>query len=211
MYEYTVDENQQKNYYFFIDGQNYPHDVRMRFCVERNAILSVELLIACTSVNLVIDCILQGEGADVRIMGAYSVDASHVVKVISMQHHKAAHTRSVMVMKGVLRDSACAHYHGTIRVEKDAHNAYASQENKNIVLSNNARAVSVPNLEVLTHDVKCFHGSAVSRFDKEQLFYAASRGINEIAAQRLLLNAFFANLFTDKMLNNKVTMLIDRN
>ncbi|HLW73369.1 MAG TPA: SufD family Fe-S cluster assembly protein [Candidatus Babeliales bacterium] len=207
--EYIIGENQQKNYSFLLDATTTAHDVHIRFYVERNAVLKVEMLIVHTNVNVIINCILRGEGADAHIMGAYIVDAAHKVHINTMQHHTVEHTRSTLMMKGVLRDSAHAHYHGTIRVEKEAQGTYASQENKNIVLSNNARAVSVPSLEVLTHDVHCFHGSAIGRFDEEQLFYAESRGIDEKTAQRLLLNAFFADIFVDEMMKEKVRAYCD--
>jgi len=208
MHEYIVGENQHKNYSFLIDETTATRDMHIRFYVERNAVLVAEILIAHTDVNVSIDCVVRGEGADVRIMGAYVLDASNKVQINTTQHHTVAHTRSMLIMKGALRDNAYAHYHGTIRVEKEAHGAYTSQENKNILLSNNARALSVPSLEVLTHDVHCFHGSAIGRFDEEQLFYAASRGIDEKKAQQLLLNAFFADLFVDARLRDQVGLLI---
>ena len=96
----------------------------------------------------------------------------------------------------------------TVRMEKEARGAYASQENKNMLLSSGARALSVPSLEVLTHDVHCFHGSAIGRFDEEQLLYAGSRGIDEKTAQRLLLHAFFADLFSDMGLKEKMEILV---
>jgi Fe-S cluster assembly protein SufD len=214
--EYTVGENQHKHYSFLIDQKTAgdlsdealaKSDQHIRFYVERNAKLNVEILIASTT-NVHIECILRGVGAEVSISGAYILDASHKAQITTVQRHRAAHTQSSLIMKGLLRDSAQAQYHGTVLIEKDAQGSCASQENKNILLSNGARAVSVPNLEVLTHDVRCAHGSAVGRFDEEQLFYAASRGIDEISAQHLLSTAFVADLFTDEMLKNKVIELL---
>jgi Fe-S cluster assembly protein SufD len=179
----------------------------IRFYVERNAKLVVEMLIASTA-NVHIECILAGVGAEARITGAYMLDTSHKAQISTLQHHVVPHTSSTLLMKGLLRDSAQAQYHGTVRIEKDAQGSCASQENKNILLSNSARAVSVPSLEVLTHDVQCSHGSAIGRFDDEQLFYAASRGVDEERAQHLLSNAFVADLFTDEMLQKKVSELI---
>jgi Fe-S cluster assembly protein SufD len=208
MQEYIVGENQQKNYCFLFDKINALHDTHIRFYVERNAVLVLEILIVHVSVDLVVDCIVQGEGAEARIFGAYILNASDTVTITTMQHHTVAHARSNLVMKGILRENAYAQYHGAIRVEKEAHGTYASQENKNMLLSDSARVVSVPNLEILTHDVHCFHGSAIGRFDKEQLFYAESRGIDEKRAQQLLLRAFLADLFVDELLNEKVHLLI---
>lgn len=212
--EYRIGENQEKNYSFLIDLSAdvssealAKEDQHIRFYVERNARLVVEMLMVSTA-NVHVECILQGEGADARIMGAYILDASHAGKITTVQEHAVANARSTLVMKGVLRDNAQAQYHGTIRVAQQARGTCASQENKNILLSNNARAVSVPSIEVLAHDVQCSHGSAVGRFDEEQLFYAAARGIDEKTAQKLLLQAFFADLFMDRELNEKVQLLI---
>lgn len=205
--EYVVGENQHKNYSFLIDEVTVG-DQYIRFYVERNAKLVVEILIASTAINIYIECILQGVGADARISGAYVLDAAQKVQIKTMQHHLVSHTYSSLIMKGLLRDSAHAQYHGTVRIEKEAQGACASQENKNILLSDNARAVSVPSLEVLTHDVRCSHGSAIGRFDQQQLFYAASRGIDEKVAQRLLSNAFLSDLFANDMLKDGVRKLI---
>lgn len=204
--EYIVGENQHKNYSFLID-QTVSGDQHIRFYVERNATLLVEILISST-INMHIECILQGVGADARIMGAYILDTLHAGTITTLQDHVVAHTNSALVMKGVLRDNAYAQYHGTIRVAQKAQGTCASQDNKNILLSNNARAVSVPSIEVLAHDVQCSHGSAVGRFDEEQLFYMAARGIDEKVGQKLLLQAYFADLFKDELLNEKVKLLI---
>jgi Fe-S cluster assembly scaffold protein SufB len=196
--QYIVGENQQQQYQFLFDAQSEATHA-LRFCVERNATLTVHVVIVHTSVQLKIECVLHGEGAYANIFGAYMLSDSHAVKIDTVQHHEAAHTSSNLIMKGALQDKASAYYHGTIRVEKEAHGAHACQQNKNILLSNSARAVSVPNLEVLNNEVKCFHGSAIGTFDQEQLFYAASRGIDEKTAERILLDAFFCEVIDQKM------------
>ncbi|HEX4069489.1 MAG TPA: SufD family Fe-S cluster assembly protein [Candidatus Babeliales bacterium] len=203
--EYKVGENQHKNYFFLIETAS--ADQHIRFYVERNAKLTVEMLIAST-INVHLECILVGEGAHADITGAYMLGALQKVQITTLQHHVVPHTQSTLLLKGLLRDSAHAQYHGTVRIEKDAQGSCASQENKNILLSNNARAISVPSLEVLTHDVRCSHGSAIGRFDDEQLFYAASRGIDEKRAQQLFANAFLSDLFTDEMLKKQVYKLL---
>jgi Fe-S cluster assembly protein SufD len=205
--EYTVGKNQHKNYSFLIDDA-VAGDQHMCFYLERNAKLVVEILLISTTIKVHVECILRGEYADARIIGAYLLDASHKAQITTLQHHIVPHTNSTLVMKGLLRDSAHAQYHGTVRIEKDARGSCASQENKNMLLSNTARAISVPSLEVLTHEVQCSHGSAIGRFDDEQLFYAASRGIDEKGAQQLLANAFFADLFVDEMMKRRVRDLI---
>jgi Fe-S cluster assembly scaffold protein SufB len=206
---YIVGENEQFNYALLIDEHSAVGHQHLCFYLERNAVLVAEILIVRSDAHVTIDCVLRGQGAQATIAGAYSMHQSHKVQINTMQHHQAAHTRSTLVMRGVLRDSAHAQYHGLIRVDKDAHGSVASQENKNMLLSNNARAVSVPSLEVLTNDVQCFHGSATGRCDDEQLFYCATRGIDEKTAQQLLMHAFFAGLFKTKALNDQVYLLIE--
>jgi Fe-S cluster assembly protein SufD len=208
-YEYTVSADERYTHQLLIDDKNGAAAQHYCFYLERNAVLVVEVLIVYKDVDLTIECVLRGEGADARITGAYGLHLSNKVKIYTVQHHQAADTRSRLIMRGVVRDSAHAYYHGTIRVDKDARGADASQENKNMLMSNNARAVSEPSLEVLTNDVRCFHGSATGRCDDEQLFYCASRGIDEKKAQQLLLQAFFAGLFVEPVLNDKISLLIE--
>jgi Fe-S cluster assembly protein SufD len=190
-HEYVVEENQHQQYRFLIDETSNAHTISFCFYVERNADLVVEIAVAHTDVTIHVNCILQGQGACARIIGTCKIQSQRVV-FTTTQHHQAPHTTSTLLVKSLLYDNASLEYHGTIRVEKDAVGAHASQENKNMVLSNSARVISVPSLEVLTHDVHCFHGSATGRFDDEQLFYAACRGIDEKVAQDLLAQAFLA-------------------
>jgi len=201
MREYIIAENQQQRYTFVFDEKTKGTGVCLRFYVEANATFTMHMLIMHTSAQVKIECILRGAGANAQIYGAYMLSGVHAVKIDTVQHHEAAHTSSSLIMKGALRDTSSAHYHGTIRVEKEARGAYASQENKNILLSSTARAVSVPNLEVLNNEVKCFHGSAIGTFDAQQLFYAAARGIDEKTAERILLDAFFADVVEEKGLS----------
>ena len=142
--EYVIGENQQQKYVFLIDDADAVHDMHLRFYVERNAALVIHLLIANTNARIKIDSLLCGEGAQVHVKGAYILSGEHAVSIDTFQHHQAAHTSSTLVMKGALRGKSHAHYCGTIRVERCAQGTYASQENKNMLLSNNARAISCP-------------------------------------------------------------------
>lgn len=206
---YSVDENQQQKYIFLIDNAHASGSTHFYFYVKRNAQLLVEILIMHADADVSIDCALEGEGANAHIIGAYIGTSSHTIRIRSLQHHQARNTSSMLVMRGVLYDSAYADYRGTIIIDQKARGSNASQENKNILLSNNARAISVPNLEVLTHDVKCFHGSAIGRLNDEQLLYAAARGIDEKKARQLFLKAFFADMFVSSELNERVLNIIE--
>ena len=197
--DYIIAENQQKHHTFIFDQQTKETDIILRFEVEAYATLIVHILIMHVSMRVKIECILRGQGAHARIYGAYILSNEHNLVIETCQHHQVAHTNSTLIMKGALRDCAQANYNGIIRIEKDARESNASQDNKNILLSNGARAVSVPNLEVLNNEVKCFHASAVGKFDEDQLFYAAARGIDEKKAEQLLLEAYFADVVGEGM------------
>lgn len=202
-HEYVVGENQHQHNTFFIDTAQ---DTRFNFYVERNAHLVVEILIAHADVVVDVNCILRGHAAQARITIACSLQ-EHQARVVTMQHHQAPHTQSRLIIKSLLYDNAVIDYYGIVRVEKDAVYSYASQENRNMLLSDSARAISIPSLEVLPHEVQCFHASATGRFDMQQLFYMASRGINQKVAQSLLSWAFFADMFVSDELKEKVRVL----
>ncbi len=206
--KYVVDPNQQQEYSFVFDKDNSADHAHLSFDIASDAVLIVYILIVDVDIDITINCHISGKQSDVRINGAYLLSGDHKATITTMQHHHNAYTRSALVMKGALKDCAQVQYRGTIRVEKEARGTHASQENKNILLSNSARAVSVPNLEVLNNDVKCFHGSAVGRFDAQQLFYAACRGIDEKTAEKMLLTAFFENVIRGDT-NGKIKRLID--
>jgi Fe-S cluster assembly protein SufD len=82
-----------------------------------------------------------------------------------------------------------------IRVEKEAQRTDAYQKNDNLMLSDNARADSIPGLEIEANDVRCTHGATAGRVDKEMIFAAQARGIPRKTAVRLIVEGFFANVY----------------
>ena len=82
-----------------------------------------------------------------------------------------------------------------IRVEKDAQRTDAYQKNDNLVLSDSARADSIPGLEIEANDVRCTHGATAGRVDEDMIFYAQARGIRRETAIRLIVEGFFANVY----------------
>jgi Fe-S cluster assembly protein SufD len=83
---------------------------------------------------------------------------------------------------------------GLLRIEKDAAKTSTFETNRNLVLSEHAKAQSVPNLEILCHDVICGHASSVGPLEEEHLYYLQSRGLRKEAAERLLIRGFFAEV-----------------
>ena len=94
------------------------------------------------------------------------------------QEHAAPNTTSDLYFKGVLADRARSVWRGVIRVDKGAQSTDAYQENRNLLLSPQAHADSIPGLEIQANDVRCTHGATVGQVDKLQLFYLMSRGLS---------------------------------
>ncbi len=137
---------------------------------------------------------LAGPGATSRVTGAYFADAKQHLDYDTFQEHIAPNTTSDFAFKGALRESARSVWRGMIRVEKDAQKTNAYQENRNLLLSKEAHADSIPGLEILANDVRCTHGATLGQVDREQLFYLMSRGLSRAEAERLIVRGFFQDV-----------------
>jgi Fe-S cluster assembly protein SufD len=109
----------------------------------------------------------------------------------TLQSHNAPHTSSNLLYLNVLLDQARTIFSGLIVVDPDAQQTDAYQSNRNLMLSDEAEASSLPGLEIQANDVRCTHGSTTSRIDPEQQFYLESRGITPALAHELLVFGFF--------------------
>jgi Fe-S cluster assembly protein SufD len=137
---------------------------------------------------------LAGPGATSRVTGAYFADGTQHLDYDTFQEHIAPNTTSDFAFKGALRDEASVVWRGMIRVEKDAQKTNAYQENRNLLLSEQAHADSIPGLEILANDVRCTHGATLSQVDRDQLFYAMARGLTRADAERLIVRGFFQDI-----------------
>ncbi len=137
------------------------------------------------------DCLLSGRGATADLTALFSGHRDQMHDVRTFQRHEGRDTTSELLFKGVLRDRARSVYTGLIRIEPDARGSSAFQTNRNLKLSDDAWAESVPNLEIECRDVHCSHASTVSPLDEDQLFYLASRGVPPEPAGRLIVAGFF--------------------
>jgi Fe-S cluster assembly protein SufD len=137
---------------------------------------------------------LAGPGATSRVTGAYFADATQHLDYDTFQEHIAPNTTSDFAFKGALRDSARTVWRGMIRVEKDAQKTNAYQENRNLLLSKDAHADSIPGLEILANDVRCTHGATLGRIDRDELFYCMARGLSRAEAERLIVRGFFQDV-----------------
>lgn len=133
---------------------------------------------------------LDGEGAESKMVGLCLGDGKNRADHHTVQDHVAAHTMSDIDFRVVLSGKARSAYTGLIRIAQDAPYCEAFQENRNLLLSEQCRAESIPELEILTDEVRCKHGATVGPIDQDQLFYLASRGLTPEAATRMVVSGF---------------------
>ena len=134
---------------------------------------------------------LQAPGAFSEMLALTVARATQEFDQRTLQLHQAPNTKSDLLYKNVLQDSARTIFSGLIIVDPDAQKTDAYQSNRNLVLSENAEANSLPGLEIQANDVRCTHGATTSRIDPEQEFYLRSRGLRREEAQELLIFGFF--------------------
>ena len=135
---------------------------------------------------------LAGTGGTGKMSGFYFSQHEQHLDYDTQQNHLAPHTTSDLLFKGALLDKSRSVWQGMIYVAKDASKTDGYQANRNLVLSEGARADSIPGLEILTDDVRCTHGATVGKVDPEQLFYLESLGLSREDAERMIVEGFFA-------------------
>jgi Fe-S cluster assembly protein SufD len=138
---------------------------------------------------------LDGQGGESDQLAVYFGDGTQMLDFRTLQDHNAPHTRSDLLFKGAVEDVARSVYSGLVRLRKPAQRANAFQTNRNLVLTEGARAESIPNLEIEANDVRCSHASTVGPIDEDQLYYLESRGIEPDEAERLIVLGFFDDVF----------------
>jgi Fe-S cluster assembly protein SufD len=137
------------------------------------------------------DLDLVGEGAVGRMSGFYFTDKDQHLDHDTQQNHFAPNTTSDLLFKGALLEQSRSVWQGMIYVAPGAQKTDGYQANRNLVLSHQARADSIPGLEIMADDVRCTHGATVGKIDPDELFYLRSRGINPTEAERLIVQGFF--------------------
>ncbi len=133
---------------------------------------------------------LAGAGAECQLHGLLMVDGQRQSDLYTVIEHVAGHTRSEELVRGVATDRGRGAFNGRILVGPGAAKADSSQSSRNLILSERAEINARPQLEILTDDVKCSHGTTIGSLDPAQLFYLLSRGIDPDTARGLLTFAF---------------------
>lgn len=140
-----------------------------------------------------------GPGGDATLLGVYFADAGQHLEHRSYIDHNAPHCKSRVTYKGALQgETARTVWVGDVLIRAEAEGTDTYELNRNLVLTDGARADSVPNLEIETGEIEgAGHASATGRFDDLQLFYLQSRGITEDEAKRLVVRGFFADIIRE--------------
>jgi Fe-S cluster assembly protein SufD len=134
---------------------------------------------------------LLGEGSVGKMSGFYFADGNQHLDHDTQQNHWAPHTTSDLLFKGAVLGRSRSVWQGMIYVAQGAEKADGYQANRNLILSKEARADSIPGLEILADDVRCTHGATVGQLDEDEVFYLLSRGIPRQEAERVLVDGFF--------------------
>jgi Fe-S cluster assembly protein SufD len=133
---------------------------------------------------------LGGERAETKSSGLFLTDKfQHVDNYVNIDH-AFPNCTSNQLFKGILDDMSTGAFNGRIFVGQDAQGALAFQKNNNILLTDDAKMNSKPQLEIFADDVKCSHGATVGQIDEEAMFYLRSRGIDKREARLMLMFGF---------------------
>ena len=139
---------------------------------------------------------LNGEHTEVFYNGLYLIDESSHIDNHTFVDHIAPNCHSNEFYKGIIDDKAKAVFNGKVLVRQDAQKTDAYQQNRNLVLSDNAAIYTKPELEIYADDVKCSHGATTGKIDEKQLFYMMQRGLSKESAKSLLMYTFCAEIIS---------------
>lgn len=138
---------------------------------------------------------MTGPEAEVQVNGVMFTEGRQHLSYNTHQHHQAPSCKSDLLYKAALQDRSRTVWRGMIKVDRGAQRTDAYQRNDNLMLSRDARADSIPGLEIEADDVRCTHGATTGRVDDQQIFYAMTRGYTRREAVRMIVAGFFQQVF----------------
>jgi Fe-S cluster assembly protein SufD len=133
-----------------------------------------------------------GEGAKSEVLGVVMAHGRQHYDIDVQQNHRTSNTVSDVLFHVALTDRSRSIFGGNILCEPGSQKIDGYQQNRNLMLSDKARADSMPRLEIEANDVRCTHGASFSTYDQDQKFYLQSRGLNQAEAEQLLVTGFFS-------------------
>ena len=188
-------------------GRGFTHIQRIKSNLERDATLnSLYVTMGATLSRSEVQTALS-ENSNSEMLAVYFADKDQHFDHYTLQHHLKPRAHSDLLFKGVVTDKARAVFSGLIKVELNAQKTDAYQKNRTLLLSDEARTDSVPQLEINANDVRCSHGSTTGPVDAQELFYLRSRGIPKPIAEKMLVTAFLEDVLNRVPLKNVVKYL----
>jgi Fe-S cluster assembly protein SufD len=154
-------------------------------------VLSLNVGLGARLGRTVLQHLMVEPGAEARPLGLFFGDGAQHLDFRTLQDHRVGNTTSDLLYKGALYDEAVSVFSGMIRVHPKAQHTDAYQANRNLLLSENAQAYSIPNLEIGANEVRCTHGATIGPIQPDEVFYLRSRGIDPAAAEALIVMGFF--------------------
>jgi len=137
---------------------------------------------------------LNEENTEGNLFGLYLLGGKEHVDNHTLVDHRVPNCVSNELYKGVLKDQSIGVFNGKVFVQQDAQKTNAYQQNRNLLLSDQATINTKPQLEIWADDVKCSHGCTVGQLDEEQLFYLQSRGLDFDTSKSLMVYAFASEI-----------------
>lgn len=137
------------------------------------------------------------DGATSKINGAYFSNEKQHFNLSYNSIHESGNTFSNILTKGVLDDYSNSIYRGLIKIKSNAQNSNGYQKEDVLILNDNAKADSIPNLEIENNEVKCSHGASIGHIDRDKLFYLMSKGISKEMCVEIIVKGFFSEIISD--------------
>ncbi|OGC47748.1 hypothetical protein A2713_01140 [candidate division WWE3 bacterium RIFCSPHIGHO2_01_FULL_35_17] len=153
------------------------------------------LVIGKNGGSLDLEIILEKEGASANIYGIIIGKDAHSYNIKTTSSHMVPNTKSRVHIKGVFMDSSNMNFFGMINIGKIAQLSDAYLKNDNLMIGDNCKVNSSPQLEIKADDVKASHGVTISTIDNEHMYYLMSRGISDKKSRDLLVTGFINDIF----------------
>jgi len=202
--KYVVLEHLNEDSIYFLNGEG---------ALNRDSVLHrTETAFGADFVKTRFVCTLAGAGSDAMVNGIYFAESEQHMDIRTVQRHRTPNAMSRAFYRGAVRDESHTIYQGLIDVAAKAPGTDAYLTNKNLILTEEARADSIPSLNINTDDVRCSHGSTTGKLDGGQIYYLQTRGYTNQEAQRILVEGYFEDLVTQvpEDLQDEIRALIAR-
>jgi Fe-S cluster assembly protein SufD len=159
------------------------------------------------------EVVLAGEGAEANIIGLFLGRKTDVLDLHLNTTHAAPNTRGRTEFRAVLAGESSLEFNGMIKILKDAQGSFDFLQQDSLMLSEDAKAVAIPGLEIEANEVKASHGATAKPVDPEQKFYLMSRGLSEVQAERMIVEGFIypmVKAIVDENLKQKILYALAR-